>query len=117
VSQKLLTLNFLKINAIRLWQKELLNYLYFIERRHSGITNERAPGVEFCIWYLRIRSTERTVGLFDRCSLKQDSVSTDNDGQKRPTVLSVDLIRRYQIQNSTPGALSFVYLNACVPMK
>jgi hypothetical protein len=65
-------------------------------------TNERAPGVEFCIWYLRIRSTERTVGLFDGVVKVEKILVSDEEQEKGLDSDEIDLISANLVNERNP---------------
>ena len=65
-------------------------------------TNERAPGVKFCIWYLRIRSTERTVGLFDGVVKVEKILVSDEEQEKGLDSDEIDLISANLVNERNP---------------
>jgi hypothetical protein len=65
-------------------------------------TNERAPGVEFSIWYLRIREINRTISPFDGILKVEKILISDDEQNKGLESDEIDLISANLINERCP---------------
>jgi len=65
-------------------------------------TTERTPGVEFTVWYLRVREVKRTVSPFDGVLKVEKILITDDEQEKGLNSCEIDRISANLINERNP---------------